>query len=147
MQACRSQHFLTGSLARRSKLCSYNINLTYPQNGIIPHVPLVLPSQRIVPFFLRNSLSKHTFLTELTRRGSNQKRQLEKREREENKALWKRDFLSNRPNNTLDPWVGRPLRAIINTSNFENSMDACFLICSLITLSTIRTRGVSRHAR
>ncbi|RDB23681.1 hypothetical protein Hypma_009154 [Hypsizygus marmoreus] len=90
----------------QSKLCGYNVNLTYPQNGTIPHVPLVLPSQRDVPFFLENTLSHKSFMSQLAHRHSLQAVKLQKREQEANLALWKRDFLTGRPTDTLDPWYG-----------------------------------------
>ncbi|KAF8074955.1 Alpha/Beta hydrolase protein [Lyophyllum atratum] len=90
----------------QTKLCHYDVNLTYPQDGAIPPVPLVLPSQRNVPFFLRNSLSHHGFMAELDKRYSGQKRTLQTRERHRNLAAWKRDFLTDRPSGVLDPWYG-----------------------------------------
>ncbi|KAF5383799.1 hypothetical protein D9615_003548 [Tricholomella constricta] len=90
----------------QSKLCHYDVNLTYPQNGVIPPVPLVLPSQRDVPFLLQNSLSHHGLMSELAKRQTLQKRTLQGRERERSRLAWKRDFMTGRPRGTLDPWVG-----------------------------------------
>ncbi|KDR80630.1 hypothetical protein GALMADRAFT_240974 [Galerina marginata CBS 339.88] len=85
--------------------CGFNINLTYPQNGIIPDVNFIQPTQRDIPFAQRMKSSRKNFLMELTRRGEEQSRSLVKRDREIEKQAWKRD-LSLRTNGTVDPWYG-----------------------------------------
>ncbi|KAG6908972.1 hypothetical protein DXG01_002580 [Tephrocybe rancida] len=90
----------------QSKLCQYDVNLTYPQNGVIPPVPLVLPSQRNVPFLLKNALSLKGLKAELAKRHALQKRKLTRREQARGRAIWKRDFLSGRTSGVIDPWVG-----------------------------------------
>lgn len=90
----------------QSKLCHYDVNLTYPQNGVIPPVPLVLPSQRDVPFLLENSVSYRGFVTKVSQKHSLQERTVEKHKREQNLAVWKRDFLTGRRLDALDPWYG-----------------------------------------
>jgi len=85
-------------------LCHYDVNLTYPQNGLIPDVPVVFPTQRTIPFFKK---ARKNFFKELKRRIVDMPKTLMKRdikERQEAKELWKRD-LSLRANGTLDPWV------------------------------------------
>ncbi|GLB41836.1 putative peptidase S10 family protein [Lyophyllum shimeji] len=90
----------------QTKLCHYDVNLTYPQNGVIPPVPLMLPTQRVVPFLLQNSLSYRGFTAEVAKRYSRQKRTLQRRERDRRLTAWKRDFLTDRSSDVIDPWYG-----------------------------------------
>lgn len=85
----------------RTHLCSYDLNLTYPQNGIIPSVAALQPSLRQIPFALRRNLD---IMSELRLRYSRQSQQLNKRDRALRHHAWKRD-LSLRANGTIDPWV------------------------------------------
>ncbi|KAJ7066374.1 alpha/beta-hydrolase [Mycena amicta] len=82
-------------------LCGYDINLTYPQNGVIPTVKFIDAADRDVPFLersARKSLTKRGGLVaEINRRYA----ELEPVERQKSK----RD-LSLRANGTLDPWYG-----------------------------------------
>ncbi|KAG6812783.1 hypothetical protein H0H92_000553 [Tricholoma furcatifolium] len=89
----------------QAKLCHYDVNLTYPQNGVIPPVPLTLPSERDVPFFMKSS-SRQSFKAELAKRYARQERKLSRRERERKRAAWKRDFLTGRSFDVIDPWYG-----------------------------------------
>jgi len=89
----------------RSKLCHFDVNLTYPQNGIIPDVHFAQPAQREIPFTLMKS--KRTFFQQLKLRATEESKSLTKRdlqERDVAKQNWKRD-LSGRANGTVDPWV------------------------------------------
>jgi len=89
----------------RSKLCHFDVNLTYPQNGIIPDVHFAQPAQREIPFTLMKS--KRTFFQQLKLRATEESKSLAKRdlqERDVAKQNWKRD-LSGRANGTVDPWV------------------------------------------
>ncbi|KAF5315989.1 hypothetical protein D9758_018113 [Tetrapyrgos nigripes] len=47
----------------QSHLCGYDVNLTYPQDGIIPSIALNLPTQRDVPFALQSRLKFAKFQT------------------------------------------------------------------------------------
>ncbi|KAG6897814.1 hypothetical protein C0992_010618 [Termitomyces sp. T32_za158] len=58
----------------QAKLCHYDVNLTYPQNGTIPPVPLNLPTQRDVPFLLKSSLYRKGLMAELKKRYALKKR-------------------------------------------------------------------------
>jgi len=87
----------------QTHLCNYDVNLTYPQNGIIPPVPLRLPTQRDVPFY--NRRGRRNFMSELKHRYSRRSRTLSRRDRDQSRRSWKRD-LSLRTNGTIDPWYG-----------------------------------------
>ena len=88
----------------RSHLCGYDLNLTYPQKGLLPDVKLIAPTQRQVPFALSTLSRKSSFFKELFRRSQSADQSLTRRDREERKNAWKRD-LSLRENGTIDPWV------------------------------------------
>lgn len=84
-------------------MCHYDVNLTYPQQGLLPSIPLIEPSQRDLPFYA-SQLTRHTFMHELARRAAEKSldSQFSKRD------LAKRDssqFLKDRPFDKLDPWV------------------------------------------
>lgn len=99
----------------RSSLCGYDIDLYYPQNGTIPSVPLVLPTQRDVPFLLQSKTSYKNLMSELVRRHALQKRDPRDRRRE-NLAIRKNDFWNGRSLGTIDPWVsGRFLKHVSGT--------------------------------
>ncbi|KAJ7698953.1 Alpha/Beta hydrolase protein [Mycena rosella] len=87
-------------------LCGYDINLTYPQNGIIPSLVFTDALDRDVPFLERAAYAKRGLVAEITRRyaglDSDQRDHLA---RERERRTWKRD-LSLRANGTLDPWYG-----------------------------------------
>ncbi|KAJ7625561.1 alpha/beta-hydrolase [Roridomyces roridus] len=90
----------------QSHLCGYDINLTYPQNGIIPPVNFVDALDRDVPFLEKAQLSKRGLVAEIMQRYEAlepAERDLLARERE--RKSWKRD-LSLRANSTIDPWYG-----------------------------------------
>ncbi|KAG6832254.1 hypothetical protein H0H87_002150 [Tephrocybe sp. NHM501043] len=89
----------------QAKLCHYDVHLTYPQNGKIPPVPLVLPSERYVPWLLKKSITRMGLKAELAKRHALQKRKISRREQERSRAAWKRDFLSERQKGVIDPWV------------------------------------------
>ncbi|KAJ7463398.1 Alpha/Beta hydrolase protein [Mycena galericulata] len=87
-------------------LCGYDINLTYPQDGIIPTVGFTDALDRDVPFLEKAKYSKRGLVAEITQRYAAlepTERDLLARQRE--RASWKRD-LSLRANGTLDPWYG-----------------------------------------
>ncbi|TFK39879.1 Alpha/Beta hydrolase protein [Crucibulum laeve] len=90
----------------QTHLCGYDVNLTYPQNGIIPSVPLIMPKDREIPWYTKNTMSSKGFLTELLRRGEElDERKLNKRDQEIGAELWKRS-IQDRNGTTLDPWYG-----------------------------------------
>lgn len=89
----------------QSQLCGYDLNLTYPQKGLLPDVKLIAPTQRQVPFALSTLSRKSSFFKEVFRRSQSADQSLTKRDREERKNAWKRD-LSLRENGTIDSWYG-----------------------------------------
>ncbi|KXN92402.1 Carboxypeptidase cpdS [Leucoagaricus sp. SymC.cos] len=89
----------------QSHLCHYDVNLTYPQNGLLPSIPLINPTQRDLPFFF-TQLTSHNFMRTLHRRANERRSELAGRGETE---LQKRDssqFLKDRPFDQLDPWYG-----------------------------------------
>ncbi|KAJ7574418.1 Alpha/Beta hydrolase protein [Mycena floridula] len=84
----------------RSGLCGYDLNLTYPQNGIIPSVPLLTPIENPDIIWEQRQILKQ---------GNNERElqgnTLTKRDQESAHEIWKRD-LSGRANGTIDPWYG-----------------------------------------
>ncbi|KAJ7117599.1 alpha/beta-hydrolase [Mycena epipterygia] len=87
-------------------LCGFDINLTYPQEGIIPTVNFIDARDRDVPFLERKKYAKRGLVAEITQRYAElepTERDLLARQRE--RGTWKRD-LSLRANGTLDPWYG-----------------------------------------
>ncbi|KAF8659838.1 hypothetical protein AX16_001723 [Volvariella volvacea WC 439] len=112
-------------LKEQNHLCGYDLNLTYPQDGILPPVPLVLPTARVVPGFEQHQFTnKKKFLSKLFSRAAALEAEVnelekidrvEKRgglakrawieEREEKRLEFKRD-IGERQNGTLDPWYG-----------------------------------------
>ncbi|KAJ8469599.1 hypothetical protein ONZ45_g16841 [Pleurotus djamor] len=110
----------------QNHLCGYDVNLTYPQNGIIPSIPVTQPTQREIPYYLQqHSLlhtltrrdgspsswmsSKRAFNQEVERRylesGGGADTSIRKRDRHAKREAWKRD-LTGRANGTIDPWYG-----------------------------------------
>ncbi|KAL0953728.1 hypothetical protein HGRIS_004919 [Hohenbuehelia grisea] len=93
-------------------LCNYDINLTYPQQGLITSLPVVQPEDREIPFLSRlhrqSRLSKRNFVREVARRYAERglsETSIAKRDREVSRAAWKRD-LAGRSNGTVDSWYG-----------------------------------------
>lgn len=76
-------------------MCGVDVNLTYPQNGII--TPL-----KEIPGGSEAAKSK---LTQLARRSYPIENSLAKRDRDNARELWKRN-LSGRGNGSIDAWVG-----------------------------------------
>jgi hypothetical protein len=113
----------------RSDLCGYNVSLTYPQNGIIPSIPLILPTQRDIPYYLQSLSSYRHLKQELTRRYLPQKRVLQRRR--ENLALRKKDFFKIRANGTIDPWVSEPDSNLI-IAPAKHQQYGCFLFDEFI---------------
>ncbi|KAF8892138.1 Alpha/Beta hydrolase protein [Infundibulicybe gibba] len=93
--------------AEQSHLCGYDVNLTYPQNGIIPTVKFNPPTARDVPFFKQSRLTLKNFFStlKLKYQKRNRARILSKRDRAESLSTWKRD-LTGRVNGSIDPWYG-----------------------------------------
>uniref|UniRef100_A0A0W0G8I5 Carboxypeptidase n=1 Tax=Moniliophthora roreri TaxID=221103 RepID=A0A0W0G8I5_MONRR len=107
----------------QTRLCGYDINLTYPQNGIIPTIPLQLPIGRDIGWYemqaeqrrSRARTFKSLFTAKVVARteaGEDLRHLwnptvngLTKRDRETARRNWKRD-LSGRANGTIDPWYG-----------------------------------------
>lgn len=89
---------------RRTHLCHYDVNLTYPQQSVLPFIPLVNPTQRILPFLSLLARNNFNFLHDFARRTAEKSSESEFNGRD----LVKRDasdFLKNRPFDQLDPWV------------------------------------------
>ncbi|KAJ7108885.1 Alpha/Beta hydrolase protein [Mycena crocata] len=88
-------------------LCGFDVNLTYPQNGIINTVTFTDARDRNVPFLQKKTKNaKRGLVAEINRRYAEMEssaRDLLHRQRE--KKAWKRDLLL-RANGTLDPWYG-----------------------------------------
>ncbi|KIM44598.1 hypothetical protein M413DRAFT_8957 [Hebeloma cylindrosporum] len=97
----------------QTALCGFNVNLTYPQQGTIPDVDFIFPTQRDIPFAARRKSSKRLFAKEIARRAAEKSAFPVKRDdetdgserREAERQVWKRD-LSLRTNGTVDPWYG-----------------------------------------
>jgi carboxypeptidase D len=92
----------------REHLCGYDINLTYPQNGIIPSVGFIDARDRDVPFQLEKTMAKYKYkyakrglVGEVKRRYA----ELEMTERELIARRREKRDLRLRANGTLDPWV------------------------------------------
>ncbi|KIK64583.1 hypothetical protein GYMLUDRAFT_981785 [Collybiopsis luxurians FD-317 M1] len=91
-------------------LCGYDVNLTYPQKGIIPTItdPFTTTSSfgadsRSQPKLSRRKLSKRALLA--ARSDLSTRDIVAQTKREEERALWKRNLIG-RPNGTLDPTYG-----------------------------------------
>ncbi|KAG7439777.1 alpha/beta-hydrolase [Guyanagaster necrorhizus] len=85
----------------QSKLCGYDVNLTYPQGGIIPSVPLTLPTDRDVVFLL-SEMRMRSFKSQLLSKLSARADEVHTLTRREE---WKRD-LTGRANGSIDSWYG-----------------------------------------
>ncbi|KAF7314221.1 Carboxypeptidase [Mycena kentingensis (nom. inval.)] len=85
-------------------LCGFDINLTYPQNGIIPSVQFIDATDRSVPFLqqqtAKNLAKRGGLMSEINRRHA-----ALQREGRQTPQMEKRD-LSLRAKGTLDPWYG-----------------------------------------
>ncbi|KAF7309994.1 Carboxypeptidase [Mycena indigotica] len=88
-------------VVNREHLCGFDINLTYPQNGVIPSVKFIGATDRDVPYLqraaMKNLAKRGGLMAEIHRRYA----ELEPKQRQQTK----RD-LSLRANGTLDPWYG-----------------------------------------
>ncbi|KAK7025021.1 carboxypeptidase [Favolaschia claudopus] len=83
-------------------LCGFDVNLTYPQNGIIPTIGFTNARDRDVPFLQKTKYAKRGLVSEISERYA----QLEASDRHSiGRQREKRD-LSLRANGTLDPWYG-----------------------------------------
>jgi len=94
-------------LKEQSELCGYNIQLTYPQTGELPKLPLVMPRDRQMPWQAANARMGRAGLAALLtkRHAESGVASLHKRDREARQESWKRS-IAGRPNGTLDPWYG-----------------------------------------
>ncbi|KAF8216863.1 Alpha/Beta hydrolase protein [Mycena galopus ATCC 62051] len=106
----------------QSHLCGYDVNLTYPQNGIIPTINFIDALDRDVPFMEEMDLSERDLSTRRRRelrerthaglkRGIvaevNQRwAKLDQTERDHIARRREKRNLSGRANGTLDPWYG-----------------------------------------
>ncbi|KAH9479549.1 Carboxypeptidase Y-like protein [Psilocybe cubensis] len=132
----------------QTSFCGFDVNLTYPQNGIIPDNNFIQPTLRDIPFFKQMRYNtKKTFLMELTRRGEEQAKTLAKRDVPAEKAAWKRD-LSLRTNGTVDPWYGCFLldMAIDYAVNFTFPWSEAFSFKMLDILSNQNTLDLTDQA-
>ncbi len=81
------------------------MNLTYPQNGIIPSVELVLPSSRDIGYSLQTSIRMFEFTNRMQAKlhlalsSDAGKRSLQRRQVQSGRDL------SQRVNGSIDPWV------------------------------------------
>ncbi|KAJ7202096.1 alpha/beta-hydrolase [Mycena pura] len=90
-------------------LCGYDLNLTYPQNGLFP--TLRRPHRSTNPAPANYSLNRRAgykttvaaFRTELANKAITNLKKRELQEREERRVLWKRS-IAERPDDTLDPF-------------------------------------------
>ncbi|KAK0488998.1 Alpha/Beta hydrolase protein [Armillaria novae-zelandiae] len=92
----------------QSKLCGYDVNLTYPQGGIIPSISLILPTDRDVVFLLsemRMRSFKSQLLSKLSVR-ADEVDTLSRRDQAIRREEWKRDLTGRPSNGTIDPWYG-----------------------------------------
>ncbi|KAK0202661.1 Alpha/Beta hydrolase protein [Desarmillaria ectypa] len=92
----------------QSKLCGYDVNLTYPQGGIIPSISLILPTDRDVVFLLsemRMRSFKSQLLSKLSAR-ADEMDILSRRDQATRREEWKRDLTGRPSNGTIDPWYG-----------------------------------------
>ncbi|EAU90532.2 hypothetical protein CC1G_00916 [Coprinopsis cinerea okayama7 len=92
-------------LKEQHELCGYNIELHYPETGVLPDIPLIQPRDREIPYYASMTHHHKTFFTALKRRHLEESSRLQKRDREIRREAWKRD-LSERVNGTIDPWYG-----------------------------------------
>lgn len=90
----------------RTHLCKYDINLTYPQNELLPSVAVVESSERDVLWEMQQKATSKGLLKTLLAKNQqfSARDELSTRSREEAHTAWKRD-LSGRANGTIDPWV------------------------------------------
>lgn len=91
----------------QSHLCGYDINLTYPQTGIIPSVALVeAPERNVIWEMQQSAMKKGLFKTLLAKNyEAPRSNALMRRSQAAARAEWKRD-LAGRANGTIDPWYG-----------------------------------------
>lgn len=92
----------------QSKLCGYDVNLTYPQGGIIPSISLILPTDRDVVFLLsemRMRSFKSQLLSKLSVR-ADEVDTLTRRDQATRREEWKRDLTGRPSNGTIDSWYG-----------------------------------------
>ncbi|RXW22148.1 hypothetical protein EST38_g3708 [Candolleomyces aberdarensis] len=92
----------------QTHLCGYDLNLTYPEDAVLPDIPLRQPRDRDIPFLAAARF--HTRGLTLTqtlqkRYEESELKGLHRRDRDLRRELWKRD-LSDRVNGTIDPWYG-----------------------------------------
>lgn len=87
----------------RAHLCKLDVNLTYPQQDIIPTIYLPVP---ISPSLLNTQTS---WVQEISKKAKKisavSSASFDKREQESRRYLWKRN-LSGRANGTIDPHYG-----------------------------------------
>lgn len=99
----------------RAHLCGLDINLTYPQNGLIPSLNLPVPgSESNVASRTKSpkpAFFKRALLADINQRlaGGLVEREVDEG-RLARRDAWKRD-LFRRPNGTIDPWYGCQLQA------------------------------------
>ncbi|TDL15662.1 alpha/beta-hydrolase [Rickenella mellea] len=95
----------------QTHLCGYDLNLTYPQNGIFPSLKEVDPTerQRSIDLRARRSLNQKFFKSSALKAAQDPshvvKRDLMIRDAHNLQNVAKRD-LSGRANGTIDPWYG-----------------------------------------
>lgn len=102
-------------LCYRTRLCSYDINITYPQTSPLPSIPLVLPTSREIPYYSgSNKMSKRQVLEAIQKRSTERtvelvrdadlgKREVPNFEIE--REAWKAERLHGDLAGVLDPWV------------------------------------------
>ncbi|KAF9525356.1 Alpha/Beta hydrolase protein [Crepidotus variabilis] len=85
----------------QNKLCKFDINLTYPQHGLIPDPGIIYPTQR--NFSLSMKVDRFNFASSLKRRSVEPEISLAKREAA--RQEWKREVI-DQGNGTINPWYG-----------------------------------------
>ena len=105
--------------ASRTHLCGYDLNLTYPQNGLFPTLQQPSATDPNSPFFFTGPPKKRSYMSSRARTKLHAVEKLAKRGAELHKrgehplkrdaklqarhATWKRD-LTGRSNGTIDSW-------------------------------------------
>ncbi|EJD46625.1 alpha/beta-hydrolase [Auricularia subglabra TFB-10046 SS5] len=93
----------------QTHLCVFDLNLTYPQNGLFPTLDLVAPSadfrkEYFAERTLSTALRREDWRAEIAARYRSRPA-LKKRDRTRQLDMWKRD-VSQRANGTIDPFYG-----------------------------------------
>lgn len=114
----------------RFHLCGLDVNLTYPQNGVIAPLQEIHPTGRVFPS-TGSGQAARSKLNQLARRSYPTENLLARRDRDNAQALWKRN-LSGRGNGTIDSWVGLIICSLTLRVMLTLSQYGCFLYDELL---------------